>query len=597
MLANSTAQGYHQLMSAAARAFFRRLQFFALMLLLGSCSGAEVDFARSLAVPQPADVVLRNGKVLTLDRNFSIKEAVAIKDGRFLAVGSDREMRLFAGPRTRIIDLGGRTVIPGLIDAQIYATEAGLNWEREIHWHDLRTLADGLKMIAKAAQSRPAGSWIIVAGGWTPAQFAEGRFPTLAELDAIAPDHPVYLQHLTEDALLNSAALRTVGITGKTVEPKGGRFERTAGGDLTGWLRGMPAWRFAYAKIPKLSLERARHSLRACFGELNRFGVTSIGDLHGEDVSFAERRILADMARAGELTVRIHFSMELDSAIDEPRPLHSAAAEVKQLPQSDWFRFGGFAVDMSRADSMTDPAASLSPGAKESFRQTLRFFSEAGYPFRLRTQHDSITNLALDEIERVNAVPLPRQRVAFTDFEGASAATIERIKKIGAGVIVQSRAMSEEDSPALRAMGKSSEAATLRGIFEGGVTLGIGSNGFRANYFSPMLTLWWLVTGKTVAGTTRRAPSGNLSREQALRMYTAGGAALTAESHRKGSIEIDKFADLVVLNADYLTVPDDQIRSLESMLTMVGGRVVYFTKPFGPIETAHTDGASPWQTN
>src|SRR5438093_10038499 len=198
-----------------------------LLLAFAACSGShEVDFERSLAVPAPADLVLRNGKIITVDRDFSIKQAVAIRDGRFVAIGSDRDVRVLTARRTRVIDLGGRTVIPGLIDSHIHATEAGLSWDAELHWERTRSLATGLKQIAEATKARPPGSWIVVGGGWVPTQFAERRFPTRAEIDTIAPNHPVYIQYLRQGALLNSAGLAAAGITQGVPDPPGGKFER-----------------------------------------------------------------------------------------------------------------------------------------------------------------------------------------------------------------------------------------------------------------------------------------------------------------------------------------------------------------------------------
>lgn len=559
-----------------------RFKWFALLIFLMSCSGAEVDFARSLAVPQPADLVLRNGKIVTVDRGFTIKQAVAIKDGRFLAVGSERDMRPLTGPRTRVVDLAGHTVIPGLIDSHIHATEAGLSWDAELHWERLQSLADGLKLIAQAAQSQPAGSWIVVAGGWVPTQLSERRFPTRTELDAIAPNHPVYLQYLRQGALLNSAALKAVGITTKSADPPGGKFARDPKGELTGWLQGVPAWEYAYQRIPKLSLDRMRQSLRNCFRELNRFGLTSVGDLQSAAVTFAQRRLLADMARGGELTLRVNFYIAPDNAGDELEQLKLAAAEIKQLPQSDWFRFAGFAGTLVRGvgdgDLLADPQGiTIAPEAKETFRRMVQFFAEGGYSFRLHTAQDNMARQLLDVIEQAPAVnSLARQRIAFSHLEDGSAETIARIKNLGAGIAVQDRmALTGERYVELWGLEKARSAPPLRKMLDAGVPIGAGTDGFRSSNYSPMLSLWWLVTGKTVAGTAIRDKSQNVSREEALRMYTMGGAWFSADTQRKGSIEVDKLADLAVLSADYLTVPEDQIRSLESLLTMVGGRVVY----------------------
>ena len=559
-----------------------RFKLFALLLFLTSCSGGEIDFARSLAVPQPADLILRNGKIVTMDQDFSIKRAVAIKDGRFLAVGSDRDMRPLTGPRTRVIDLGGHTVIPGLIDSHIHATTAGLSWDAELHWEQLSSLADGLKLIAKAAQSQPTGTWIVVAGGWVPTQFIERRFPARAEIDAIAPNHQVYLQYLDQGALLNSAALKAVGLTNKSPEPAGGKFVRDSKGELTGWLQGAPAWKYAYHKVPKLSLDRVRQSLRNCFRELNRLGVTSVGDLHGADVTFAHRRILADMARGGDLTLRVNFYVAPSDGGDELEQLKLAAAEIKQLPQNDWFRFAGFAgilvPEIGHGDLLADPQAiPIGPAAKEKFRRIVHFFAAGGYRFQLQTAQDAMARELLDVIEQVHAgTPFSRQRIAFADLEGGSPETIERIKILGAGVAVGNRmAFIGERLVELWGLEKARNAPPLRNLLDAGIAIGAGTDGFRSSNYSPMLSLWWLVTGKTVAGTAMRAQSQLVSREEALRMYTLGSSWFSAETQRKGSIEVDKLADLAVLNADYLTVPEEQIRSLESLLTMVGGQVVY----------------------
>jgi predicted amidohydrolase YtcJ len=559
-----------------------------LLLAFAACSGShEVDFERSLAVPAPADLVLRNGKIITVDRDFSIKQAVAIRDGRFVAVGNDRDVRVLTARGTRVIDLDGRTVIPGLIDSHIHATEAGLSWDAELHWERMRSLTTGLKQIAEVAETKPPGSWIIVGGGWVPTQFAERRFPSRVELDELAPNHPVYIHYLDQGALLNSAALNAVGITPKTPDPAGGKFERTPNtGELTGWLQGAAAWEYAYNKIPRLSLDKVHESIRNCFRELNRLGVTSVGDLQSGSVSFAHRRLLAEMARSNDLTLRLNIYLAADDG-DELEQLKMTVDEIKRFQQSDMFRLVGFGEGLvhafGNAELTSNPkAVTITAETKEKIRRMLRLFAGERYGFHLRAAQDNTARQLLDVLEEVNAAtPLLSQRIAFSQLEDATSETIARIKKLGGGIAVQDRmALTGERTVELWGLDKARNAPPLRTMIESGIAIGAGTDAFRSASYSPMLSLWWLVTGKTVAGSKIRNQSQNLTREEALRLYTIGSAWLTFDEGRKGSIEVGKLGDLAVLNGDYLTVPEDQIRSLESVLTVVGGRIVYAVAPF-----------------
>ena len=554
------------------------------LFLLAACGGHEVDFARSLAVKAPADLILRGGKIVTVDRDFSIQQALAIKDGRFLAVGTDRDMRPLIGPATRVIELAGRTVIPGLIDSHIHATDAGSRWDAELHWQFTRTLADALTQIGAAAQAKPPASWIVVGGGWVPTQFTERRFPTRTNLDALAPKHPVYIQYLRQGALLNSAALAEAGITDQAPDPVGGKFERNPStGEFTGWLQGVPAWEYAYDKVPRLALDKVRQSLRNCFGELNRLGITSISDLQTGDINFAHRRVLADMARSGELSLRINFYVAANEAGDEIEQLKRAVEAIKSLHQDSMFHFAGFTESSIRGNGLTGmKAASLDPAALEKFRRLARFFAEGGYNFHLHAGSDETARQLLDVLEQVDSIqPFTRRRMAFADVDDVTPETIARIKKLGGALAVQNRmALIGERAVQLWGLEKARHAPPLRELVASGIPLGAGSDAFTEGHYSPMLSLWWLVSGKTVAGSALRNREQNLTREEALRMHTMGSAWLTFEEGRKGSIEIGKYADLAVLNEDYLTVPEERIRTLESLLTLVEGRMVYAAGPF-----------------
>jgi predicted amidohydrolase YtcJ len=553
---------------------WKKVAWIAALMFGAGCGGTEVDFARSLAVKAPADLVLRGGKIVTVDKNFSIREAIAIKDGRFLAVGSERDVRPLVGPGTRVIDLAGRTVIPGLIDASIHATAACMNWNAELRWQSTRTLADALNQIAAATKIRARGSWIVAGGGWVPTQFPERRFPTRADLDAVAPDHPVYVQYLNEGALLNGAALATLGIDRATPDPAGGKFERDPKtGELSGWLQGEPAWRFAYDKIPRPSLDAARQSLRTCFRELAGLGVTSIGDVQPRAVTFAHRRVLAGMARSGEVPLRIHFYVGVDGARDDMERLKLVAEEVKSLGSHELLRFAGFAWTRTGEVPADDPV-------KKRFRGAARFFAENAHNFQVIADDDGAARLVLDALEEIHSVmPFARHRIVFAGLDDAASETIERIKKLGGAIAVQSRMALSGERWGLE---KTRNAPPLRALLESAIPVGVGSGAFRTASYAPMLSLWWLVTGKTVAGSALRSPSHNLTRAEALRLHTMGGAWLTLEEGRKGSIEVGKYADLAVLSADYLTVPEEQIRSLRSLLTIVGGRIVHVAGPFDP---------------
>jgi predicted amidohydrolase YtcJ len=558
-------------------------------LAFTACIGHEREFVQSLFLPRPpAELVLRNGKILTVDKDFSIKEALAIKGGRFVAVGMNGDVRRWMGPSTRVVDLGGRTVIPGLIDSHIHATVAGLAWDAELHWEFTRSLADGLKQIASAAEGKPPGTWIVVAGGWAPAQFPERRLPTRAELDQVAPKHPVYVQYLRHAVVLNSAALDALGISRQTPELPGGTFERDSpAGEVTGVLYGAPAWEYVYSRIPRLSLDRARQSLRDCFRELNRFGLTSVGDVQTDGVSFAHRRLLADMARTGQLTLRISYYLAPNEPEDELEQLQTLAEEIKGLPAGDMFRFAGFAETLIRGTGdggvLSNPEGfTIAPSANEKFRDLVRFFAKNGYNFHLHATQDNSARQLLDVIEAVQReTPFSRQRIAFAHLEDATPETIARITKLGGGISVQDRlALMGERYRELRGQSKAHSAPPLRLMINSGVSLGAGTDASRGGNYSPFLSLWWLISGKTITGTPIRDRSQNVTREEALRMYTMGSAWFTFDEKNKGSIEVGKLADLAVLNADYLTVAEDQIRALESLLTVVGGRVVYAARPF-----------------
>jgi predicted amidohydrolase YtcJ len=323
--------------------------------------------------------------------------------------------------------------------------------------------------------------------------------------------------------------------------------------------------------------------LRHCFRELNRVGLTSIGDLQDSSVTFAHRRMLSAMAQDSELTVRVNFFIQPEQSGDELEQLKRALEEVKQLSQSELFRFAGFGAILRPGKGKTARTTkdlALGAAAKEWLR-LIEFFARSRHDFQIEALGDAAMPGVLDVIETVHRqAPLGSGRIGFTGLNDAAPQTVARIKKFG-GIIVQGLEL-QTGGRIFERVGQSPGRGNLspRALLEAGVPLGAGSDGFYSGNYSPMLALWGLVTGKDIGGAPSRDIKHNLTRLEALRVHTLGSAWFTGDEHKKGSLEPGKFADLVVLTEDYLTIPEDRIAALESLLTMVGGRVVHAAGPF-----------------
>src|ERR1700704_3877576 len=292
------------------QAMTRRLMVFAVL-------SAVVVAAPARAQVPTADTILVNGKVITLDDASSIAQAVAIHDGKILAVGSNEDIRKRADARTRIVDLGGRTVVPGLMDSHIHALRAGLTYSVELSWIGVPSLAKGLDLIREAARTSPPGTWIKIGGGWTELQFPEKRGPTVAELVAAAPDRPVYVQRLYNTAWITPAGVKLMKLTPDTEIP-GGKGEKDAGGNLTGIFTGVNrTFNFFTAKIPEPTFEQQLAGTRKYLRELNRLGMTAINDFPGGGMLPEHFRSVQTLWQKGEMTLRVTFHISSDPRMGE----------------------------------------------------------------------------------------------------------------------------------------------------------------------------------------------------------------------------------------------------------------------------------------
>jgi predicted amidohydrolase YtcJ len=532
-----------------------------------------------------ADVIVMNGRISTQDERGSFASAAAIKDGRFVAVGTDKDVMAHRGERTEVIDIGGRTVIPGLIDSHMHPIRGGLNYNMELRWDGVPSLADALRMLKEQAERTPAPQWVRVVGGWTEFQFAERRMPTLDEINDAAPDTPVFVLHLYDRALLNGAALRAVGYTKTTPEPPGGEIQRDKQGNPTGLLIARPNAMILYstlAKGPKLSREDQTNSSRLFMRELNRFGVTSVIDAGGGFQNYPDDyEIVNELHKRNELTVRFAYNLFTQKPKQELSDFRRWTGMTKPGEGDDFYRMNGAGemLVFSAADfeDFLQPRPDMQPVMEEELKAVIRHLAENRWPFRIHATYDETITRVLNVYEEVNRdVPFEGLHWFLDHCETISDRNIERIKALGGGIAVQDR-MAFQGEYFVERYGQQQAERTppIRQMLEMGVPVGAGTDATRVSSYNPFVALYWLVTGNTVGGLNLYPESNRMERSEALRLYTVGSSWFSSEEGKKGSIAPGQLADLAVLSADYFSIPEEQIKSLESVLTIVGGKVVY----------------------
>jgi hypothetical protein len=538
----------------------------AFVLSLGTLPGAA----------QPADTILLNGKILTLDDQSSVVQALAIRDGQIVAAGPSADLATHADTNTRVIDLNGRTVIPGLIDSHIHAIRAGLKFSVEASWIGATSIAEAMERIRVAAIYAKPGTWIVVGGGWTPSQFGERRRPTQAELAAAAPDHPVYVQLFYRAVLLTPSGLNALGIAGDADLPANAKLEH---GDDEGWISGdSAAITGLYAKVPSPALAESMEGTRRFLHELNRFGITGVFDPGGHNLAPEEYEALFRLWRANALTVRIAYS------ICAPRPgteLVDLQALTRFLPMGvgdGWLRFNGVGERVTWGMYNNDTPSEVQ---KDALYRVARWAAERGMALTAHWNNDKSVHDLLDVFERVDReIPIRDLRWSVAHLHDASDASLLRMKALGVGWLMQDGLYFAAAS-FLAARGAAiSRAPPIRTALRLGLKIGGGTDANRVMSYNPFVSLKWMTDGRTVDGLPTRGASELITREEALRLYTKGSAWFTFDDDRRGTLETGRLADLAVLDKDYLTVPDEELGALTSLLTMVGGRIVHAVGPF-----------------
>lgn len=549
------------------------------------------------------DVIFHRGLFTTLDRGNPTASAVAIRDGVFTAVGHDREIMPLAGPSTKTIDLKGRRVLPGLIDNHLHIIRGGLNFNMELRWDGVWSLADAMAMLKKQVAITPPPQWVRVVGGFTERQFAEGRLPTIDELNAAAPDTPVFILHLYDRAMLNAAALRAVGYTKDTPEPPGGEIMRDANGNPTGLLLAKPNANILYATLakgPKLPFDYQVNSTRHFMRELNRLGVTGAIDAGGGFQNYPEDyAVVQKLSDEGQLTIRLAYNLFTQKPKGEKDDFLNWTRTSKYKQGTDYFRHNGAGemLVFSAADFEDFRVArpDMPPEMEGELEEVVRVLVANKWPWRLHATYDETISRALDVFEKVNQdMPLEGLHWFFDHAETISDQSIDRIAALGGGIAVQHR-MAYQGEYFVERYGYGAAEATppVKKIIDKGVKVSAGTDATRVASYNPWVSLAWLVTGMTVGGLRLYPQRNCLDRETALRMWTENVTWFSNEEGRKGRIQVGQFADLIVPDRDFFSCAESEIADITSELTVVGGRIVYGAGNFKALDANVPPPAMP----
>ncbi|MGY0633871.1 amidohydrolase [Luteimonas sp. A478] len=561
--------------------------------------------------PESADLIVTNANVITMDAQRPGASAFAVVDGQIVAVGDDADISARRGENTRVIDAGGRTVIPGLNDSHTHVVRGGRFYNLELRWDGVDSLDRALGMVREQAGRTPEGQWVRVIGGWSPYQFEERRMPTIAELNAAAPDTPTVVVFLYSQGMINRAAVEALGLTEDTEAPDGGRYEFVDGGAI---LHAEPNPAILYAMIakpPALSADDQVNSTLHFYRELNRLGMTSAVDAGGGGQLFPDDYATSlKIATDGKLPLRVSYYLFAQTAGQEAADFrrwadgyglddnqHEAlehgyelegAGEFLAHSVGDWENFMAAKPDL-------DERKARGIDWDTDLHEVTSILVEKQWPLRQHATYGESVSRILDVFERVKEeqgrfVP----RWAIDHAETVTDEDLQRIKDMGGGIAIQNRMGFAGEYFAER-YGEEvvANAPPVRKMLELGIPVGGGTDGTRVSSYNPWPAIYWLVTGRTMGGTQLFADENRLSREEALRLFTANAAWFSQEEDVKGRIAPGQYADFAILSEDYLTVPEERIKNLQSLLTVVGGNVVYAAGPFDAFTVPELPAVSP----
>ena len=556
-----------------------------------------------------AELIIFNARIHTMAESGQIFQSLAITSNKISALGSNVQVMKTRSKNTRIIDAGGKTIIPGLFDSHLHVIRGGRFYNAELRWDGVKTLKRALEMLGEQAKRTPKGQWVRVVGGWNEYQFEEKRLPTLAEINEATRDVPAFVLYLYGKAWLNKAAVTALNINADTPNPQAGLIEKDENGDPTGLLIAEPNAFILYstlAKLPELSGEEKINSTIQFMTELNRLGVTAVMDAGGGFQNFPDDYVITDsLYKQGKLTVRLPYFLfaqkkgtELADysrwvGMEDVGHIHSNGKS-----EADYRVAGGgenLLAEAADFENFLLPRPELPPTMPDNLVPIIELLAKNKWPFRFHATYDESISKVLDVIEQVSKqTPLKETPWFFDHAETISEQNIQRIKSLGGGIAIQHR-MAYQGELFVKRYGKAAASAAppVKKMLEIGVPVGLGTDGTRVASYNPWIALQWLITGKTIGDTRVMARENTVDRDTALRLLTSGGYALLKDK-TKGSIQLGSVADLVVLSKDYFSVPDDEIHAITSDMTILDGKIVWADKEFKALGPAQLPVIPDW---
>jgi len=573
-------------------------------ILIASFAIASIAVCRAEIAQgsQGADLIVFNAKIFTGNVGQPQASAIAVTKGRIYSVGSDKDILSLKNSDTKVIDAGSRRLIPGIIDAHTHVlNDSGFNYN--IRWDGVPTLERALAMLSEQASRTPDGQWVKVIGGWSPYQFKENRLPTMEELERAVPDRPLIVQYAYNQAFLNKQAMEKLGVgTDRFPTLPDTEFERDGEGRYTGVVFGN-TWTFVALEtmVPQLSFDEEVSSLTSSINGLNRFGVTSIIDA-GSRWGYPKAQAMVEvLSREKRLNVRMPFivlqlgdkpgvsmtDLQLE-AITKEAPISPGQNLDPSLAHGHEYRGAGEVLEAEVHDheNFERPAMIIPPEQMHRLvDREIRKLVQRRMPFREHISYNENITPFLDALEGLNReIPFNGLRWSLEHAETISPENIERVKKLGGGIALDHK-MALHGDAFIKSHGRDQALRTprLRQLVDSGIPLAMSTDAFRAATFNPWVGLSWMVTGRSVSGSEVLAAENRLTRGEALKLFTSGGAWFMNTESEMGLIAPGNLADFAILDRDYFSVPDDQIKSVSSVLTIMDGRVVFGAQDYAAL--------------